>query len=199
MRKAATVYRLEVQHGYVIAQHGTSGIACLVQRTAWEQADFRDDIYVPRCYDAAGTRSYLKVLIDAAALRGAGMTPAQLKAEIEARYKTRRYRTPNRASVSYMEAPLMRTWGPDGSTVSTVSGPHVMFYAPHVTTSDIGELPNDSKAHHFVVQEGVAEQSFIIQLAGDAERAAIVTAEKHLLDELCAYRDVLCLQKRTAP
>ncbi len=165
MRQAATVYLLDVQHGYFIAQRGTSGIACLVQRTAWEQADFRDDIYVPRCYDGAGSRSYLHVLIDAAALRAAGMKPAALKTEIEARYKKHRYSVPDRAGLSYMEAPLMRTWGPDGITVSMVSGPHVMFYAPGVTGADIGALPNGSKSDPFIVEEGVPEQSFIIQLA----------------------------------
>src|SRR5581483_10314713 len=86
MRATATVYRLNVNSGYEIAQKGTSGITCLVQRTAWEQAEFRDDIYVPRCYDATGSRSYLKVLLDAEALRIQGMTPTALKAEIESRY-----------------------------------------------------------------------------------------------------------------
>ena len=27
----------------------------MVERTAWELADFRNDIYIPLCYDAAGT------------------------------------------------------------------------------------------------------------------------------------------------
>ena len=61
---------------------GTSGLTCLVERTVWEMADFRDDIYIPLCYDAAGTDTYLKVIMDTAALRGQGMNPAALKAEI---------------------------------------------------------------------------------------------------------------------
>jgi hypothetical protein len=195
MRAAATVYRLDVQHGYVIAQRGTSGVACLVQRTAWEQADFRDDIYVPRCYDAAGSRSYLRVLVDAAELRAQGMKPDALKAEIERRYRAKQYTTPDRAGLSYMLAPVMRTWLPD-QTVRTLTGPHVMFYAPDVSAKDIGTPAGAAQNLPFVVEEGVPEQSFIIQLVGDSERAAILAESKRLLDDLCAYRDVLCMPPR---
>jgi len=155
LRGAATVYRLDVKRGYVVAQRGTSGVACLVQRTAWEQADFRDDIYVPRCYDAAGSATYLTVLMDAEALRIRGMTPPALKAEIERRYVARRYRVPEKAGLSYMVSPVMRTWLPDG-TVHTMSVPHVMFYAPGVTDADIGALPNASRGYPFIVREGVS-------------------------------------------
>jgi hypothetical protein len=194
MRKAATVYRLDVSRGYLLAQHGESGVACLVQRTAWEQAEFRDDIYVPRCFDAAGTRTYMKVLMDAEALRIQGMKADVLKTEIETRYRTKRYQTPDRAGLSYMLAPVMRTWMPD-QKVHTLSGPHVMFYAPNVTASDIGTPPGGSSRNPFLTVEGVAEQTYIIQLLGDAERAAIVSDAKQLLDDLCAYRNVLCLPK----
>jgi hypothetical protein len=50
-------------------------------------ADFRNDIYVPLCYDAEGAKTYLKVIIGVAALRIEGMSPAGLKAEIKKRYK----------------------------------------------------------------------------------------------------------------
>jgi len=192
LRSDATVYRLDVRHGYVLAQQGTSGITCLVQRTAWEQADFRDDIYVPRCYDAAGSATYLAVLIDAEALRIHGTTPAALKAKIERRYATKRYRVPEKAGLSYMVSPVMRTWLPD-RTVHTMSVPHVMFYAPGVTDKDIGAHPDVSQGYPFIVREGLSVQSFMLQSVGKAEAAAIVTAESALLHDLCTYRDVLCL------
>src|SRR5262249_13533382 len=74
MREQATVYLLDPKKGYQLSRRGTSGVTCLVERTAWEQADFRNDIYVPLCYDAEGSRTYLKVIIDAAALRAQGVT-----------------------------------------------------------------------------------------------------------------------------
>ena len=58
-------------------------MTCLVERTAWELADFRDDIYIPLCYDAVGTKTYLQVIMDTATLRSQGISPVALKAEVE--------------------------------------------------------------------------------------------------------------------
>src|SRR5260370_31036029 len=76
MRDQATVYLLDPKSSYQLTRQGASGVTCLVERTAWEQADFRNDIYVPLCYDAAGSKTYLKVIMDAAALRIQGLNPA---------------------------------------------------------------------------------------------------------------------------
>jgi hypothetical protein len=198
MRAAATVYRLDTTHGYVIAQQGTSGVACLVQRSEWQETDNRDDIYVARCFDAAGARTYLQVLLDAEAMRIQGVNAAALKAEIETRYKHKRYKTPDRAGLSYMLSPVMRTRMPDGQ-VHTMRGPHVMFYAPNVTEKDIGAVAGAPLKYPFITTEGVTEQTFIIQLAGDTERAAIEAAESDLIKDLCAYRDVLCLTPSHPP
>ena len=89
MRDKATVYLLDPTKGYQLSQQGTSGATCLVERTAWEQADFRNDIYVPLCYDAEGSKTFLKVIMDAATLRAQGMSPVALKAEIEIVTRTR--------------------------------------------------------------------------------------------------------------
>jgi len=62
MRDQATVYLLDPKKGYQLSRQGTSGVTCLVERTAWEQADFRNDIYVPLCYDAEGSKTFLKGL-----------------------------------------------------------------------------------------------------------------------------------------
>ena len=45
----------------------------------------------------------------------------------------------------------------------------------------------------FIDRQGNAEQSYIIQLVGETEAAKILVDEKSLLDELCAYRELLCL------
>ena len=96
MRDQATVYLLDPKKGYQPSRQGTSGVTCLVERTAWEQADFRNDIYVPLCYDAEGSKTFLKVIVDAAMLRIQGMSPVALKAEIENRYKNKTYKAPEK-------------------------------------------------------------------------------------------------------
>jgi hypothetical protein len=195
MRGHASVFLLDPMKGYQPSSRGTNGVTCLVERTAWERADFRNDIYVPLCYDAAGTQTFLKVIMDAAALRIQGMSPAGLKAEIENRYKNRTYKVPERTGVSYMVVPVQRTWMlPDGQ-VHTGSMPHLMFYAPNLADEQIGAVPNSDITYPFIFEEGIAEQSYIIQLMGEAEKIRIVSDGKTLLAALCAYRDVLCLPK----
>src|SRR5262249_60584774 len=87
MRDQATVYLLDPKKGYRLSRQGTSGVTCLVERTAWEQANFRNDIYVPLCYDAEGSKTFLKVIMDVAALRIQEMSATSFKADIVIRYK----------------------------------------------------------------------------------------------------------------
>jgi hypothetical protein len=193
MRDMATIYLLDPATGYQLSRKGTSGVTCLVERTAWEQADFRNDIYVPLCYDAEGSKTYLKVIMDAAALRSQGMSPLALKAEIEHRYKNKTYRAPEKAGLSYMIAPVLRTWMlPDGH-VHTMPMLHLMFYAPNVTKEDIGAVPASGLLYPIAFKEGIAEQSYIVQMIGQAEKAKIMADETTLVAALCTYRAVLCL------
>ena len=200
LRERAAVYLLDPKKGYQLSRQGTSGVTCLVERTAWEQADSRNDIYVPLCYDAAGTKTYLKVIMDTATLRAQGMSPVALKAEVENRYKNKTYKVPEKAGLSYMVAPVMRTVGPPDMKVHTMPMPHLMFYAPSITNEDIGAVPNlslhSSLLYPFIDKQGIAEQSYMIQLIGEAEKAKIMADEKTLLDDLCAYLDFLCLPNK---
>jgi hypothetical protein len=197
LRDKASVYLLDPTKGYELAKPGTSGLACLVERTAWELADFRNDIYIPLCYDAAGFNGHFKAIIDTAALRAQGMGPAALKAEIEKRYADKIYVVPTKPGLSYMISPLMRTIGPPDLKVHTMAMPHLMFYAPGLANEDIGAMPNladpASLLNPFIDRQGNAEQTYIIQLIGDAEKAKILAAEKSLVHDLCKHRDVLCL------
>jgi hypothetical protein len=203
LRETASVYLLDPNQGYSLSKQGTSGVACIVQRTEWEMADYRNDIYYPVCYDAAGAKTYLKSIMDAAALRAQGLSPAALKTEMQKRFRDKTYRAPQKVGLSYMVGPLMRTIGPPDMKVHTMAMPHLMFYAPGVSNEDIGAKPDfnnhASLMYPFLDQHTASsgEESYIIQLMGETEKAKIVAAEKPLLDELCAYRDVLCLKPAT--
>src|SRR5262245_41188366 len=142
LRDQATVYLLDPKQGYRISRQGTNGLACLVERTQWELADYRNDLYVPLCYDAAGTTVHFQAMLDAAELRAKGMGPVDLKAAREKRYKNNAYRPAPKASLSYMVAPIQRTIAPPDLKVRAVAMPHIMFYAPHLTNEDIGAKPN---------------------------------------------------------
>src|SRR5262245_1143924 len=47
VRDRATVYLLDPKVGYRLTRPGTNGVTCIVERTQWELADFRDDLYIP--------------------------------------------------------------------------------------------------------------------------------------------------------
>lgn len=197
LREQATVHLLDPAKGYYISKLGTSSLNCVVQRTAWEYGDFRNDIYWPVCYDAAGTKTHLKVIMDAAALRARGMGAEALKAEIAKRYRERTYKAPEKAGLAYMVGPVMRAVAPPDLKVHTMAMPHLMFYAPFVSNEELGAKPDFSDfaslQNPFIDQHGIPEQSYVIQLIGQAEKSKILMAEKPLIDALCAYRDVLCL------
>lgn len=199
LREDASVYLLNPSEGYKLARRGSSKLECLVERTVWEWDDYRDDIYIPLCYDANGVDHHLKVIRDAAQLRASGMTAVALKKEIEKRYKKGIYRAPQKAGLSYMVGPVMRAKGPPDMQVHTMAMPHLMFYSPNIHNEDIGAKPNfqnpESLSMPFVDMQGVPEQSYMIQLIGETERARILANEKELIAALCAYRDVLCLKE----
>jgi hypothetical protein len=199
LRERASVYLLDPKKGYALSKRGSSGVTCIVQRTEWEIADYRNDIYWPVCFDAAGTKTYLKAAMDAAALRAQGLSPAALKAEMQKRFREKTYQAPEKTGVSYMVGPLMRTQGPPDMKVHTMAMPHLMFYAPGVTNEDLGAVPDlkdpTSLMYPFMDRHTASSgvESYIIQMIGEAEKANILAAEKPLVDELCAYRNVLCL------
>ena len=202
LRESASAYLLNPPSGYHLARRGTSGVACLVERTSWELADFRNDSYFPLCFDAAGAATYMKMIIDVAALRAEGLGPAALKAEIESRWKSRSYVPPGKAGVSYMVGPVMRTIGPPDLKVHTMAMPHLMFYAPNVTNADLGAKPDladpETLRSPFIDRQGIDEHSYIIQLVGQAEKAKILARERQLIEDLCRYRKVLCLEQEGA-
>jgi hypothetical protein len=135
--------------------------------------------------------------MDAAALRAQGMGADALKAEIAKRYRDKTYKAPEKPGLSYMVAPIMRTVGPPDMKVHTMAMPHLMFYAPSLTNAEIGAVPDlkvkASLLYPFIDRQGADEQSYMIQLIGETEKAKILKDEKPLLDNLCAYRHVLCL------
>jgi hypothetical protein len=97
--------------GYFLNHKGTNGFSCIVERTEQERADFRNDVYAAVCFDAEGSEKILPVWMDAAKMRGEGrLSPMEVKQEIARRYENGTFRPPSRAGISYMIAPLMRTY-----------------------------------------------------------------------------------------
>ena len=115
---------------------------------------------------------------------------------IEEGYKSGRFKAPRKPGIVYMLSPHNYVFDPGRKQIIHFPG-HLMFYAPYIINEDIGAVPDlsvhSSLLYPFIDKQGNAEQSYVIQLIGEAEKAKILVDEEALLDELCAYRDILCL------
>jgi hypothetical protein len=194
LREAATTYTLDPNTGYVVNHHGTNGFSCIVMRTewSWPQLAFRDDIFVAICYDEEGSKKMLPVWMDVARMRARGLRPKQVHEEIMKRFGNGAYQKPARSGISYMIAPLMRTYpAPNATEVTTMSTPHYMFYAPNLKDADIGGKPGSQ--YPFTLPQGPGPHDVIILLVGETEKAKILADSSDLVKELCTYRKSLCL------
>jgi hypothetical protein len=198
LRPGATVYLLDPNKGFYVARKGTNGFICFVTRTEWEWGKFRNDVAAAISYDAEGARTIFPVYIDVAAMRASGkFTALQIKNIVIDRLRKGIYKAPARTGISYMLGPVMRAYPgtPADQRVMTMSMPHYMFYAPYLTNTDLGNIPDGKADGPFIVNPGdvvlgarKGPYGYIIVPAGEKEQAKIVAANKDLLKRLIAYK-----------
>jgi hypothetical protein len=133
--------------------------------------------------------------LDAAEMQAKGTPSVELKKIIQSRHKTGYYKAPERAGVSYMLSPVLRTYfNPDESEqVITISFPHVMYHAPSVSAEDIGAGPL-AGAYPFVILHG--HHGYMVQSLGVTERTAISKEYAEMLALLCTIKAVWCLPEQ---
>ena len=201
LRDSATVYVLNPDKGFEVARKGTNGFYAFVARTgddamrgSWPLKEYRDDILYPISFDQAGARAQMQVFFDIAKMQANGTAPEKLKKIIQDRYKTHYYKAPERAGISYMMSPILRTYtNPDeDENVVTASIPHVMYYAPNITNQDIGGAPpSPGNKYPFVILHG--PHGYTIQSLGEKEKEAVRKEYEQLLTRLCEIKKEWCL------
>jgi hypothetical protein len=215
LRDNATVYVLNPDKGFEVARKGTNGFHTFVARTgddsmqgAWPLTKYPEDILYPVSFDRAGAKANMRVFFDIAEMQAKGTQPGELKRLIQERYKTGYYKAPEQAGCSYMLSPILRTYvNPDeNDSVATASVPHVMCYAPNVSTKEIGVMPTPEQLrdfsqhghwletpYPFVIHYG--PHGYLVHVRGVAERAAIDKEYEEMLARLCKIKEVWCLPK----
>ena len=129
----ATVYVLGPK-GYEKAREGTNGFSCFVGRHFVKPAETTIE---PQCFDAEGSRTLLLVYMHGEDLRTNGKSEAEIKADVASGYKEGRYQYPSKPGFLYMMSSRNRLSAiPEHGT--GIFPPHLMFYAPNMTTKDIG-------------------------------------------------------------
>ncbi len=202
LRDKATIYVLDLRKGFEVARKGTNGFHAMVARTgddafrgSWPLTEYPPDILYPVAFDAAGASSHMRVFFDAAQAQAKGMPAAELKKLIQERFRTGYYKAPARAGISYMLAPIMRTYDdPEKSPkVMTASHPHVMYYAPNVSDSDIGSGKLGGVYPHLIMP---GPHALIVQALDTKEKAAINKQHTELLQKLCKLKQAWCVPEQ---
>src|SRR6202451_783301 len=129
----ATVYVLGSK-GYEKAREGTNGFSCFVGRHFVKPTETTVE---PTCFDAEGSRTLLLVYLHGEELRSGGKSEADIKADVANGYKEGRFKYPSKPGFLYMMSSENRL-GPTSDSGTGSFPPHLMFYAPNMTTKDIG-------------------------------------------------------------
>jgi hypothetical protein len=129
----ATIYVLGLK-GHEKVREGTNGFSCFVGRHFVKPTETTVE---PACFDAEGSRTLLLVYMHGEELRAAGKSEADIKANAANGYKEGRYQYPSKPGFLYMMSSENRL-GPTSDKSTGIFPPHLMFYAPNMTTKDIG-------------------------------------------------------------
>lgn len=129
----ATVYVLGPK-GYEKAREGTNGFSCFVGRHFVKPGETTIE---PQCFDAEGSRTLLPVYLHGEELRTNGRSEVEIRADTASGYKEGRYQYPSKPGFLYMMSSQNRL-SPIPEHGSGIFPPHLMFYAPNMTTKDIG-------------------------------------------------------------
>ena len=218
LRGHATVYVLNPAKGFQVARQGTNGFHALVARTgedtmrgSWPFTEYRDDILYPISFDAAGAKANLRVFFDIAEMQAKGSQPGELKKLIQERYRNGYYKAPERAGISFMLSPILRTYlNPDqNDAVSTTNNPHVMYYAPNVSNEPVGGAMPTPEELRYLGEHGRFRHSpapfailhgphgYIVQMLGVTETAALTKEYEAMLGRICQIKQLWCLPKET--
>ncbi|MGB9257026.1 MAG: hypothetical protein WCC25_19445 [Candidatus Korobacteraceae bacterium] len=129
----ATIYVLGPK-GYEKAREGTNGFSCFVGRHFVKPTETTIE---PQCFDAEGSRTLLLVYLHGEELRSNGKSEAEIKADAASGYKEGRYQYPSKPGFLYMMSSENRLRAVTNQSTG-IFPPHLMFYAPNMSTQDIG-------------------------------------------------------------
>lgn len=126
-------------HGYTVAEKGTNGFVCLVER-AWMQPYNKPIFWNPKfqgpvCYNAAASKSVLLYTFKRTALALGGATESQIEQKMSAAIDAKSLPIPNPDAMGYM---MSKSQYFDDAAKSWY--PHVMFYMPRADTANTGAV-----------------------------------------------------------
>jgi hypothetical protein len=119
------------KHGYEVAQKGTNGFVCFVERSwtaGFDDAEFwNPKLRAPNCFNPPAVRSVLPQYLRRTEWVLSGASKAQVVDKARAAFATHQFVAPEAGSFSFMLSKLSYL----GDTAGGPWHPHVMFFVPH--------------------------------------------------------------------
>lgn len=142
LRAEATVY-VYGRRGYERVRAGSNGFTCLVNRDAFL---YGTPAFKPTCWDAHGERTYVPVMLAVGALLASGASHTAIVDEVDAGFKSERFKAPIGGGVAYMLAGDVALDPATGRVTRQFFPGHYMFYAAGATNAQLGYLAAAAQA-----------------------------------------------------
>jgi hypothetical protein len=140
--------------GYVKARESQNGFVCVVDHRIPTASE-------PQCLDAEGVKTFLPKFQLVASLRAKGTPELEIRKAVKAAFKKGTLVAPSRPGVIYMlSAHNVVTIDEDKGVAAPFPG-HLMFYAPNLSSKDLGSDGTPSSPL-FVVDEGTPHALVIV-------------------------------------
>jgi len=152
--------------GYVKARDSDNGFVCVVDHRIPNAVE-------PQCMDAEGVKTFFPKFQLIAALRAQGKPEADIRAAVKAAFAGGKLKAPARPGVIYMLSPHNVVTIDDVKGIAAPFPGHLMFYAPNLTSQDLGS-DGTPTSPLFVVDEKTPHALMIVAvptgMAGHAHK-----------------------------
>jgi hypothetical protein len=117
--------------GYTKARDSQNGFVCLVDHRIPSAVE-------PQCMDAEGVKTFLPKYLMVASLRAKGKPEAEIRQAVKAAFASGKLKAPKRPGIIYMMSPHNVVTIDEVKGVAVPFPGHLMFYAPNMTSADVG-------------------------------------------------------------
>ena len=150
--------------GYVKARDGQNGFVCLVDHRIPNAVE-------PQCMDAEGVKTFLPKYLMVASLRAKGKPEPEIRQAVKAAFASGKLKAPKRPGIIYMLSPHNVVTIDEVKGVAVPFPGHLMFYAPNMTSADVGS-DGTPASPLFVVDEKTPHALMIVPVPAGSPASA---------------------------
>ncbi len=140
--------------GYVQARESQNGFVCIVDHRIPSAVE-------PQCMDAEGVKTFFPKYQLVASLRAKGTAEADIRKAVKTAFANGTLKAPSRPGVIYMLSPHNVVTIDEVKGVAAPFPGHLMFYAPNLTSADLGS-DGTPASPLFVVDEATPHALMIV-------------------------------------